>query len=96
MTTAAEKRERYASDPEFRERELTRQREKYASDPEYRRRKLAQKRAKYASDPEYREKVRERGSRRIHTPSGERITLPDARTVEFARAMRDDYYAARL
>ena len=45
------RRERYAKDPEFRERVLERkrkyQRERYASDPEYRERKRAREREKY-------------------------------------------------
>lgn len=63
-------RERYASDPEYRERVLARartpaarsrqnaaRRERRATDPEYRERERAGARERYASNPEYRERV---------------------------------------
>src|SRR6267154_1169561 len=65
-------RERYATDPEYRERRRgplrERRRERYAIDPEYRERQREQQRkryqARYASDPEFRERKRERQRKR--------------------------------
>jgi hypothetical protein len=56
---AQRQRERYATDPEYRERERQRQRERYATDPEYRKRKRQQLLERYATDPEYRERQRQ-------------------------------------
>ena len=57
---SAQKRARYANDPEFRESLLARNRarikERRANDPEFREREKARKKARWASDPEYRER----------------------------------------
>src|SRR5262249_38653801 len=58
-------RERYANDPEYRERKRQQQRERmrkrYATDPEYREllleRQRKRQRKRYANDPEYREQL---------------------------------------
>ena len=56
-------RERYATDPEYRERRRgplrERRRERYAIDPEYREQVLERQRERYATDPEYRERKRQ-------------------------------------
>ncbi|MFZ4809641.1 MAG: hypothetical protein ACOYLQ_20490 [Hyphomicrobiaceae bacterium] len=88
--TRERKRERYATDPEFREREKERKRkqyrEKYAVDPEYRERKLERdrkwRREKYAADPEYRERKLERERNRKREKSA---TDPEFRERENAR-----------
>jgi hypothetical protein len=80
---------------EQREKKNAQQRERYATDSAYREKKLEHDReyhrVKYATDPEYRARKAARNERRVSTPSGERITLPDRETVEFARETRDDY-----
>lgn len=72
----AARRERYASDPDLREREQERHRKGYrerAADPEYRAaynaRKRRWSRERYASDPEHRERV-------LRRPHGYRKHLP--------------------
>src|SRR5712675_1230886 len=72
-------RERYATDPEYRERRRgplrERRRERYAVDPEYREQVLERQRERYASNPEFRERKRERQRHRMrYTSDVERRT----------------------
>ena len=56
----AQRRERYATDAEYREARKTTERERkrtlWATSPEYRERRRARHRWRYANDPEYRER----------------------------------------
>ena len=54
------RRERSATDPEYRKRRNAQNRERYANDPEYRERLSERHRERYATDPEYRERKKAR------------------------------------
>lgn len=70
------KRDRYAKDPEYREKELRRQRSRYANDPEFRARKSAYHRSRWRDDPEFRErqKMRNCAHKNIRNPDKEPLS----------------------
>jgi hypothetical protein len=48
-------KQRYAEDPEYRQRVLEYRQQRYANDPEYRQRSLEYRQQGYANDPDYRQ-----------------------------------------
>jgi hypothetical protein len=84
-------RERYATDPEFRAREVARNlahlNARYATDPEFRERRKAMTRARYASDPERRVRRKE-SARARYANDPEYRAREKARSLANSRAVR--------
>ena len=68
-------RERYANDPEFREKAKAMVRGRYANNPEFREKKLTKERERYANDPEYRERHKSYRLEKIWRKNGIHFTI---------------------